>query len=687
MVEENNLEQKNMLLFDDRAKVDLLDYESYSDTLSTLIKNFPSENSLTVGVFGDWGSGKTTLLSMINDNLNKDDYKSIWVDSWYIGNNDEEIWKTFLQSILLYVKRELTFFEKIGFHISLIKKNKLWEKFPNVLFKIIIIVSIFYFVFSSVNWGEAELLKDLLSNISVVIGIVWALKPIINEFNEKINVDIQGMSHTSTLLQKASANDEFKNSFESMVKILAKKKGKVVFIIDDLDRCYPDQIPQILDTFKRFLNFPNCVYVLGMDRRIVEEAMISRFPNFSNPRIEARKYLEKLITLPFDLPPLSSDQMDSLVAGLKINLPEYSLCKQIFTLGQEANPRKVKRTINVFLLLWTLVNNRQKLKEVIEPIRLAKIVVIQHNYRDLSSLINIDPTYIGELEKYFRLMEIFQGSPQKIDQYTDELPDILKEFITDTKLNQLLCMHEIEDEKYNFIKYGDDSLHVIERSIIQPYVQLTNTISASSMEFSHHLFQELSPEFFSLRQLLDSKSKYKVFVLTGVKNSGKSSLVKQLINIYRGNQLSFIYINIDNISTISDVVKNFNRELPRLDLIYNDDEYVIQKIFANSVAYSDVRTIIFFDHFENANDVIKNWIHKLLRKFIASQSDSTNLIISIITNNIELINEEVINNNSVKTIRMSEYQDNNFGFTNRYLNVKNTLNDYMNNPYDDEEKG
>ncbi|MFT3891887.1 MAG: P-loop NTPase fold protein [Anaerolineales bacterium] len=143
-----------------------------------------------------------------------------------------------------------------------------------------------------------------------------------------------------------------------------------------------------------------------MDREIIEQAITIKFANYKDSTTEAREYLEKIIALPFDLPPLSGKQMQNLVEGSKANLPEAEECMRVFALGQEPNPRKVKRTINVFLLLWTLANRRRELAGEIQPVRLAKLVVIQHSYRDLYRLLNANPKYLGELEIYYRKSEI-----------------------------------------------------------------------------------------------------------------------------------------------------------------------------------------------------------------------------------------------------------------------------------------
>ena len=71
----------------------------------------------------------------------------------------------------------------------------------------------------------------------------------------------------------------------------------------------------------------------------------------------------------------------------------------MFAEGLEDNPRQIKRTVNVFLMLWQLAQERrQKLQDKIRPIRLAKVVAIQAIAPELYKLLNIHPGLLRHLE-------------------------------------------------------------------------------------------------------------------------------------------------------------------------------------------------------------------------------------------------------------------------------------------------
>ena len=62
---------------------------------------------------------------------------------------------------------------------------------------------------------------------------------------------------------------QLQERFKDMVEVLVGIDGRLVVFIDDLDRCTPDKVPEVLEAIKLFTTTPRCVYVLGLDHDIV----------------------------------------------------------------------------------------------------------------------------------------------------------------------------------------------------------------------------------------------------------------------------------------------------------------------------------------------------------------------------------------------------------------------------------
>ncbi len=99
--------------------------------------------------------------------------------------------------------------------------------------------------------------------------------------------------------------------------------------------------------------------------------------------------------------PSRTSRCASYVKSLAPALPDPR-CDEVFAQGLTPNPRQVKRTLNIYLLLTRLVEKREALRDTIRPVRLAKMVAIQHAHPDLYNLLRLRPGYLRDLEGFFR---------------------------------------------------------------------------------------------------------------------------------------------------------------------------------------------------------------------------------------------------------------------------------------------
>jgi predicted KAP-like P-loop ATPase len=52
---------------------------------------------------------------------------------------------------------------------------------------------------------------------------------------------------------------------------LISKYNKYILVIDDLDRCTPNEVVNLLDSLKIFLDFKNVIVIVAVDRRHIEK--------------------------------------------------------------------------------------------------------------------------------------------------------------------------------------------------------------------------------------------------------------------------------------------------------------------------------------------------------------------------------------------------------------------------------
>ena len=128
---------------------------------------------------------------------------------------------------------------------------------------------------------------------------------------------------------------------QAVGQLLPKKKvagvsPKLVVFIDDVDRCEPEAAYLLLEGLKVYLTLDNCVFVLGMNQKAIEEAIAQRMKAGAdeNAMMRAAAYMEKLCQNVWRLP--------------AVREPEQVLCELLKdTIKDEAVRGYIRRGLSV----------------------------------------------------------------------------------------------------------------------------------------------------------------------------------------------------------------------------------------------------------------------------------------------------------------------------------------------------
>jgi|GEM_PF-1401054 len=99
---------------------------------------------------------------------------------------------------------------------------------------------------------------------------------------------------------------------------------RIILYIDDLDRCPPDKVVQVLQAVHLLLSFPLFVVVVAVDSRWVSRALESHYLNLlangeksSSQKIASSSdYLEKIFQVPYWVRPMTRDSSSALLVSL-----------------------------------------------------------------------------------------------------------------------------------------------------------------------------------------------------------------------------------------------------------------------------------------------------------------------------------------------------------------------------------
>jgi len=121
-----------------------------------------------------------------------------------------------------------------------------------------------------------------------------------------------------------------RRDFETLSRLLRERDDlpvdRIVLFIDDLDRCPPDRVGEVLEAIHLILAFELFVVVVGVDVRWVSRALEKRYSGLlsTNLQTDSNKqevaspddYLEKIFQIPFWINPLQAMSSKELLTGM-----------------------------------------------------------------------------------------------------------------------------------------------------------------------------------------------------------------------------------------------------------------------------------------------------------------------------------------------------------------------------------
>jgi len=267
------------------------------------------ENNKLLALYGDWGSGKTSLIDYISDQLNlpQDDIPSefvtIYFETWKYEKDDNlalSLVDVILENIKDKSRKTISEFKKAGFC----------------------------------------LLKSFAKSISFNIPYVnfdagKAINSLEKEFNR--------VKKEKSFHQKM---EDFEKSYKKIEnEILGKDKKHIIIFIDDLDRCEPENILNLLTALKHFFSLgEKTLFFCGIDKDAVTKAVKHKYQDI----VKSEEYLEKVFDISFNMPTILD--LKKLITYYfddeYVNLIQNYLHAINFT-----NPRHLKKLFNKYLYL------------------------------------------------------------------------------------------------------------------------------------------------------------------------------------------------------------------------------------------------------------------------------------------------------------------------------------------------
>ncbi|WP_035061434.1 KAP family P-loop NTPase fold protein [Andreprevotia chitinilytica] len=288
---------------------DAFGYAPFAKLIASAVIKTPSPQGLVMAIHGPWGIGKSSLLNFIKHYLAEDhkDAQPIVIDfnPWWFDDRSQ-LADQFLMQFKTALKLENEALRDVGDLIS---------EYSGAL-------------------GKA---------VSVSTGIPW------------IDVPVSGLLK----LLKRKPKDVPKLKAE-ISTALQESDQRFIVVVDDIDRLTPTEIREVFKVVKALADFPNVVYLLSFDRRVVAKALAT---SMQLDEAGGESYLEKIVQVPFVLPSISkrklqnklSESLDHVLKGADIALFDSTYWGNIFMEGIAplvTKPRDIVRYVNALSLTY-----------------------------------------------------------------------------------------------------------------------------------------------------------------------------------------------------------------------------------------------------------------------------------------------------------------------------------------------
>ncbi|UUO08410.1 P-loop NTPase fold protein [Blastopirellula sp. J2-11] len=252
--------------------------------LASAIKAWDGRDGLVIAIYGKWGEGKTSVKNVLLSLLQKaSDGPTVVEFNPWSWSGEERLQRAFFEEIATSLGH--CFDGELGTQLS-----RKWRTYADRL-----------------TLGSSVL--DHLRFATEVSGVPWA--PML----------LSGMS--SAMRASSKLSDEGAkvmegredNTVESLKRELSEELLKadrpVLIVLDDVDRLTSEEIRILFRLVKVNADFPNIIYLMLFDRKIVEQAL----GNVSG--CDGCEYMEKIVQAGFDLPQIQWQEIDQcLIDGL-----------------------------------------------------------------------------------------------------------------------------------------------------------------------------------------------------------------------------------------------------------------------------------------------------------------------------------------------------------------------------------
>jgi hypothetical protein len=476
----------------DRARKGLKeDSLNFKPTVLGLVNFLKSEDTkppLAIAVNGRWGQGKTSFMQMVESELKKKEpfrlfhlrktrFATAWFNPWKFSET-EKVWASFVDVITRCIRSNLGIVSRIVFEfvrfMANVKKRFNFAVAIRLLVLLAFAILIYWLVtdknmadltnaalgdfLKKISAGDEtkKAIKDLpYKNFLTILGALVVVYQLYFKVVQKLNLGLLEYLQETDFSDKIGTLAEF-DAEMARLNACIPESLRIAIFIDDLDRCKPGVLLEIIQALQLLHVSDRCIFILGLDLEIVSNSIEKGIPELSDSVGPADgnyqhgrgyQFLEKIIHTRINVPYYSNKEIETFISraisqeshepireppsstpkpvqnGVISDSPEVASIIKEYGKTYFVNPRRLKKFINMFRLYVHLgrVVGRDESSEMI-----ARFLILAEKWPGAIEILRSHPSYDKHFQKELSIKAQEHDGKKVEETIPSELLSVLK---------------------------------------------------------------------------------------------------------------------------------------------------------------------------------------------------------------------------------------------------------------------
>lgn len=270
---------------------DILNRKSFAHHLGDSLVWWKEKESLVMGLYWEWWIWKSSIINLTKkyiDNLDEKDKPTIIEFNPWSFSEQDNLTNHFFKEIAKELelkwdwKNDTKIANKIRLYASILSFTPSTDNILNI-----------YYIFLVLTWAISITATQIDKTLPLYYVLLWVwLFSLVMLLLKKFLLNMIAFFDAKSKVNSKTLTEVKKD----IVSYLEKRNKKLVIIIDDIDRLNEKEIKEIFRLVRVNADFPNTIYILPFDRKIIEENLDEQ--NW----VSGKEYLDKIVQVWFNVP-------------------------------------------------------------------------------------------------------------------------------------------------------------------------------------------------------------------------------------------------------------------------------------------------------------------------------------------------------------------------------------------------